>query len=117
MATIKQIFNAFGKASARNAVPNPAVYSEIFPPNAYGDSTKIYVSPCDGWIWLRFVACKYAGVTGNTFGGLTFQTNDTVGVGYSAFFPVKKGGSYILLWNIADGGSSDFWLYPNKTES
>ena len=117
MATIKQTLNAFGKASARNAVPNVAVYSEIFPPNAYGDSTKLYSSPCDGWIWLRFTACKYAGATGDTFGGLSFQTNDTGGVEYGAFFPVQKGGSYRLLWNLADGGSAHFWLYPNKTES
>lgn len=117
MATIKQILNAFGKASARNAVPNAEVYSEIFPPNGYGDRTQKYLSPCDGWIWLRVVACKYVATTGDTFGGLNFQTNDTAGVEYGAFFPVHKGGSYILAWNIANGGYAKFWLYPNKTES
>lgn len=117
MPTLKELLNAFGKASARNAVPNPSLYSEIFPPNAYGDSTKTYVSPCDGWIWFRFVACKYAAATGDTFGGLNFQTNDTVGVEYGAFFPVQKGMYYILAWNLADGGYAKFWLYPNKTES
>lgn len=117
MSTIKQILNAFGKASARNAVPNVAVYSEIFPPNASGDATKTYLSPCDGWIWLRFTACTYAAATGETFGGLNFQTHDTVGVEYGAFFPVQKGKHYILSWNLIDGGISHFWLYPNKTES
>lgn len=117
MATIKQIFNAFGKASARNAVPNAAVYSEIFPPNAAGDATKRYYSPCDGWVWARFGACKWAIANGELFGGFNFETKETVGVSFGAFFPVQKGSACLLSWALADGGSAQFWLYPNKTES
>ena len=79
MPTLKELLNAFGKASARNAVPNAAVFSEIFPPNAAGDATKCYYSPCDGWIWVRFTACKWAIANGELFGGLNFETKETVG--------------------------------------
>lgn len=117
MPTLKELLNAFGKASARNAVPNVDVFSEIFPPNAAGDATQNYFSPCDGWIWVRFTACRWAIANGESFGGLNFETKETVGVDYGAFFPVQKGRAYSLSWKLADTGFAKFWLYPNKTES
>ena len=115
MATIKQILNAFGKASARNAHPS---LSEITIYPERNNWNYRWIPPNDGVVWFRIYSCKDISTSGESFTGVNFRYDVNPSTYFGGFFFVVKGHSITIFFDQGyNTASSSFWFYANKYES
>ena len=118
MPTLKELLNAYGKASARKGHVNLGLGNnagiELEVP--HNDWTYRYAPPKDGFIVWFVRACNDVSVTGR-YGRTYLYSGEGHGY-YGGCIPVKKGDSVTIVYRQSDTAAEHhIWFSPFLYES